>query len=112
MRPSERSLQDERRKKNRMHILIADPDQEFVTLLSYWLHSHGHCLLIARDASETLTLWHERSPDLVLFDLSLPGVNGPEFCQRLRLEGLGLIVVLHEPGRGDEEVRSLELGAD
>lgn len=95
-----------------MHILIADPDQELVTLLSYWLHSHGHHPLIARDASEALKLWHERSPDLVLFALSLPGVNGPEFCQRLRLEGPGLIVVLGEPGREDEEVCSLEQGAD
>lgn len=95
-----------------MKMLIADPDQELVTLLAYWLGSHGHHPLIALDASGTLKLWHERSPELVLFDLSLPGANGPEFCQRLRLEGPGLIVVLGEPGREDEEVRSLEQGAD
>ncbi len=95
-----------------MNILIADPDQEFVTILSYWLRSHGHDFLIAQNASEALKLWHERSPELALIDLSLPGANGPEFCQRLRLEGLGLIVVLAEPRQEDEEVRALEQGAD
>ncbi|HLW00675.1 MAG TPA: response regulator transcription factor [Ktedonobacterales bacterium] len=95
-----------------MNILIADPDQEFVTILSYWLRSHGHDFLLAQHASEALKLWHERSPEIALVDLSLPGANGPEFCQQLRQEGLGLIVVLTEPRLEDEEVRALEQGAD
>jgi DNA-binding response OmpR family regulator len=95
-----------------MHILIGDPDREFVTLLSYWLRSHGHEPLIAQQESALLTLWHERAPDLVLFDLSLPGANGPAFCRRLRLEGAGLIVALSESSGEEEEVRALELGAD
>ncbi len=95
-----------------MNILIADSDQEFVTILSYWLRSHGHDCLTAQDASETIKLWQERSPELVLLDLSLPGANGPEFCQRLRLAGTGLIVVLTEPRWEDEEIFSLEQGAD
>lgn len=98
-----------------MRILIADPDHEFVTILSYWLRSHGHNPLIASDASETLKLWREQSPELALLDLDLPGIDGPEFCQRLRLEGAGLIVVLTTPRQErleDEEVHALEQGAD
>ena len=95
-----------------MNILIADPDHEFVTILSYWLRTHGHDPLMAQDASETLKLWQERTPELALIDLTLPGADGPEFCQRLRLEGPGLIVVLTTPGQEDEEVRALEQGAD
>jgi DNA-binding response OmpR family regulator len=95
-----------------MNILIADPDQEFVTILSYWLRSHGHDFLVAQNASEALKLWRERSPEMVLIDLALPGAGGPEFCQRVRQEGMGLIVVLTEPRQEDEEVRALEQGAD
>ncbi len=95
-----------------MKILIADPDDELVTLLSYWLRTHGHAPLIAQNASETLKLWRERSPELVLLDLSLPGANGPEFCKRLRHEGVGLICVLTDPRHEEEEVRALEEGAD
>ena len=95
-----------------MKILIADPDRELVTILAYWLRSHGHDPLIAQDASETLTHWRERAPDLVVLDFALPGVNGPPFCRRLRQEGTGLIVVLTDPRQGEEEVRALEEGAD
>jgi DNA-binding response OmpR family regulator len=95
-----------------MNILIADPDHEFVTILAYWLRSRGHDPLIAQDANETLTFWRERSPDLALIDLALPGVEGPDFCQRLRLEGTGLIVVLTTPHQEEEEAHALEQGAD
>jgi DNA-binding response OmpR family regulator len=95
-----------------MQILIADPDGELVTILSYWLRSHGHDPLIAQNASETLKQWRERSPDLVVLDFALPGVNGPLFCRRLRQEGTGRIVVLTDPRQHEEEARALEEGAD
>lgn len=95
-----------------MNILIADPDNEFVTILSYWLRSHGHNPLIAQDANETLNIWREQSPELALVDLALPGTNGTDFCQRLRLEGMGLILVLTDPRQEEEEARALEQGAD
>ena len=97
---------------SRMHILIADPDREWVTILSYWFRSHGHDPVLAQDASETRTYWRERSPDLVVLDYALPGINGPKFCQRLRQEGTGLIVVLTDQRQDEEEVRALEQGAD
>jgi DNA-binding response OmpR family regulator len=95
-----------------MNILIADPDHEFVTILAYWLRSHGHDPLIAHNADEALKLWRERSPELGLIDLALPGITGPEFCQRLRLAGTGLILVLSESRQEDTEIRALEQGAD
>lgn len=95
-----------------MQILIADPDREWVTILSYWFRSHGHDPLLAQDASETLTYWRERSPDLVVLDYALRGVKGPQFCQRLRQEGTGLIMVLTNPRQDEEEARALEQGAD
>ncbi len=99
-------------KDGTMRILIADPDDEFVTILTYWLRSHGHDPITARTASEALKLWHERTPELALLDLALPGVDGPEFCQRLRLEGMGLIMVLTNPRHEEDEIRALEQGAD
>ncbi|HEY7356235.1 MAG TPA: response regulator, partial [Ktedonobacterales bacterium] len=95
-----------------MKILIADSDREFVTILSYWLRSHGHTPLVAQDASELLTLWRERSPELILLDFALRGVKGPQFCQRLRQERTGLIMVLTNPCQVEEEARALEQGAD
>jgi DNA-binding response OmpR family regulator len=46
-------------------------------------------------------------------DLALPGANGLQFCQRLRQEGTGLILVLTTPRHAEEVVvEALEQGAD
>lgn len=95
-----------------MNILIADPDHEFVTILAYWLRSHGHRPLSANDANQALKIWRERSPELALVDLALPGADGPTFCRLLRETGVGLILVLTDPTHEEEEVRALEQGAD
>ncbi len=95
-----------------MNILIADPDQEFVSILTYWLHRRGHQTRIARDAHEALQLWREAAPDLALIDLALPETGGAEFCHHLRQTGNGLILVLTESTHEEEEVYALEQGAD
>lgn len=96
-----------------MKILIADPDDEFVTLLTYWLHSHGHNTLTAQNRSDTLHLWREHAPELVLVDLALSeGMSRTDFCRQLRAAGRGNILVLTDPVQIDEEAEALEQGAD
>ncbi len=95
-----------------MKMLIADPDQEFVHIVTYWLRSRGHQSLLARTASQALDLWRTEKPDLAMIDLALPDAGGPAFCRQLRQTGTGLIVVLTDPTHEEEEVHALEQGAD
>jgi DNA-binding response OmpR family regulator len=95
-----------------MKILIADPDQEFVHIVTYWLRSRGHQSILARTAHQALDLWRVEKPDLALIDLALPEAGGPDFCRQLRQIGTGLIVVLTDPTHEEEEVYALEQGAD
>ncbi|HEX6777755.1 MAG TPA: response regulator transcription factor [Ktedonobacterales bacterium] len=95
-----------------MKMLIADPDQEFVNIVTYWLRSRGHQSSIARNAHEALERWRAEKPDLAIIDLTLPGADGADFCLQLRQTGTGLILVLTDPTHEDEEVRALEQGAD
>ncbi len=95
-----------------MNILIADPDHEFVTILAYWLRSHGHYPLSANNAAQALKIWRERAPEIAVVDLALPGANGPEFCRQLREANAGLILVLTDPTHEEEEIHALEQGAD
>ena len=95
-----------------MKILIADPDQEFVHIVTYWLRSRGHQSILAHTASQALDRWRAETPDLAIIDLALPDAGGPDFCRQLRQTGTGLIVVLTDPTHEEEEVHALEQGAD
>jgi DNA-binding response OmpR family regulator len=95
-----------------MTILIADPDDEFVFLLTYWLRRHGQIPLLAQDRHTTLHLWRTHCPEVVVVDLALPETGRTAFCRRLRETGRGRILVLTDPRSLDEEEDALEQGAD
>ncbi len=64
---------------------------------------------------EALAAFEERAPDLVLLDISLPGMDGTEVLTRLRAEprwrDIPVIALTAHAMRGDRE-RLLELGFD
>ena len=95
-----------------MTILIADSDDEFATLLTYWLHRHGQIPLLAQDWRTTLQLWRTHCPDVVVVDLALLETGRTAFCRLLRATGRGRILVLTDPRSLDEEENALEQGAD
>src|SRR3712207_1963057 len=51
-------------------------------------------------------------PDVVLLDLALPGVDGYSACERLRTTNQRAVIFVFSDGSQDDEVRSLEAGAD
>src|SRR6185436_17279414 len=65
------------------------------------------------DGIEGLRRAKEETFDLVLLDLALPGLDGIEVCQRLRLARPSIpILMLTARGSEDEKVRGLKSGAD
>lgn len=65
-------------------ILIVDDAPEIVTLLEDLMEAHGYAAVSAPDAEQGLTKLVREKPDLVLLDLMLPGMDGFEFCRKLR----------------------------
>jgi two-component system response regulator MtrA len=64
------------------------------------------------DGSSALDAFHEASPDLVLLDLMLPGLDGIEVCRLIRAESGVPIIMLTAKGDTADVVRGLESGAD
>jgi DNA-binding response OmpR family regulator len=65
-------------------ILILTQETELTRALSAGLE-RARCRLIAiSDRQAVLTAWRRERPDLVVVDLALPGLDGLEFCRRLR----------------------------
>ena len=65
-------------------MLVADDDGVARAMLDSWLSGSGYGVVEARDGEEALRLAGERSPDLLVVDLIMPGLDGYEVCRRIR----------------------------
>ena len=96
-----------------MHILLAEDDSLLADGLARALRQSGYVVNWARDGIEADVCLAERSPDLAILDLGLPGMGGSEVLRRLRERGQqipALIITAREAV--NERVRLLDLGAD
>ncbi len=67
-------------------VLIVDDDPNARLLVTTLLAYGGHSSLEAASAEQGLRLAIERQPHLIITDLSLPGMSGPQFLRALRAD--------------------------
>ena len=93
-------------------ILIIEDEQNLVEALRYNLEREGHQVVHAYDGLSGLESAKETTPDLVILDIMLPGLDGFELCRLLRRDTDVPILVLTAKGEEIDRVVGLELGAD
>jgi CheY-like chemotaxis protein len=76
------------------NILIVDDNQDGLLVRRSLLEEVGCCVQIASSGDEGLKLYQSQIFDVVVTDYKMPGMNGSEFIQRLRLINPGARVVL------------------
>ncbi len=97
------------------HIVVVEDEQQLAHLIAQTLRDDGHQTEIIRDgqvALDRLTGPGRISPDLIILDLGLPGVDGLTICRRIRRERIVPIVMLTAKSSELDKVLGLELGAD
>jgi len=65
-------------------VLIVDDEPDLVTLLRDQVSMLGHEVGVARDGVEGVQLAMQRRPDVVVTDVIMPNMDGPEMLQELR----------------------------
>src|ERR1700748_3235143 len=75
-------------------ILIVDDDLQITKVLRTALSSQGYSLHVAADGVEGMVVARGWQPDLVITDISMPKMNGIEFCQQFREISSAPIIVL------------------
>ena len=93
-------------------ILIIDDDEKLNRLLTDFLGEFGFKTLTATHPEEGLKKLNQKSPDLVILDVMLPGMDGFEVCKTIRQYSLVPIIMLTARGELMDKVVGLELGAD
>jgi two-component system phosphate regulon response regulator PhoB len=93
-------------------VLVVDDDARVRTVVAWQLEAEGYAVGEAADGQTALEAILADPPDLVILDLSLPGLNGLEVLRRVRERaGLPVIVLSGRSGEGDR-ILGLDLGAD
>lgn len=96
-----------------MRILMVEDEEHLASAVARGLREEGFAVDVV--ASGTDGLWHarERSYDLILLDILLPGTNGFQFCATLRAEGNWVPILMLTAKDGElDEAEALDTGAD
>lgn len=93
-------------------ILIVDDDVNIAELISLYLTKECFDTLMVHDGEEAISSFTTYSPNLILLDLMLPGIDGYEVCREIRKTSSVPIIMLSAKGEIFDKVLGLELGAD
>jgi two-component system response regulator RegX3 len=92
--------------------MVVDSDRHVRSHLCRLLQAHGYDVLEAPDGAEALALLDQEAVDLVLLELSLPGMSGFTLCRAIRARSDVGIVVVTSLQEEVDKVLALEIGAD
>lgn len=96
-------------------ILVVDDEIGALTLIGIMLERGGFSVLKAKDANTALAVLDQSTPDLIILDVMMPGMNGIELCRVIRERNdTHEVPVLILSARGDAEsiMRGIEAGAN
>ena len=94
-------------------VLLVEDDVPLAGMLRSHLEREGYEVVEARDGATALNEVRRRSPDLVVLDIGLPGLDGFEVCRVLR-SGANWVPLVFLTARDseDDRVLGMDLGAD
>jgi DNA-binding response OmpR family regulator len=98
--------------ENKTSILAVDDDVYVLRMLKRALENDGFSVITASNGEQALNLLTEKYPDLVLLDITMPGIDGYAVCIRLREFSRIPIIMITARGTDEEIVKGLEAGAD
>jgi DNA-binding response OmpR family regulator len=94
------------------HILLADDEPAITANLAPFLERAGFRVASVADGLSALSYVQNQSPDLVVLDVLMPGLDGREVLRRLRRAGdLRPVILLTQVGAATERALALEEGA-
>lgn len=94
------------------HILVVDDEVQIRRALKSILTARKYDVVLAANGDEAIDLAIDNPPDLVILDMSMPGITGIEVCHELRNWYEGPILMLSVISSDTEKAAALDAGAD
>jgi two-component system, OmpR family, response regulator MprA len=94
-------------------LLVVDDDDAVTSSLGRGFAYEGYSVKTASSGEEALAIARDYPPDMVILDLTMPGIDGLEVCRRLRKgEDPPLVMMLTARDAPIDQVQGLDSGAD
>jgi DNA-binding response OmpR family regulator len=96
-------------------ILVVDDEIGALTLIGIMLERGGFSVIKAKDANAALAELDKETPDLIILDVMMPGMNGIELCRviRGRTETADIpVLILSARGDAESVMRGMDAGAN
>jgi len=97
------------------HILVVDDEIGALTLIGIMLERGGFNVLKAKDSDSALAVLEQNTPDMIILDVMMPGMDGIELCSVIRQRSdtqFTPILILSARGDADSVMRGMEAGAN
>ena len=93
-------------------ILIVEDEFDLANIIKDYLEKELYEVEICTEGDKAIEIFDKFKPSLVILDLMLPGMNGYEICQNIRIKSTIPILILSAKIDEFDKVKGLNLGAD
>jgi two-component system alkaline phosphatase synthesis response regulator PhoP len=96
-------------------ILIVDDEPDIVEFLSYNIRSAGFNVFSANNGHDAIKIAEEKIPDMIILDVTMPGMDGVETCVKLKqINKLKNTLIMFLTARAEDysQITGLDAGAD
>ncbi len=103
-------------KDRSIRVMVVDDTPQNIQLARFILQRENYEVMEANNAKDALEIIQEKKPSLILSDIQMPGMDGYEFCRRLKADpntqSIPFIFVTAFSRSTKEAARGLQIGAD
>ncbi|MBM7563981.1 response regulator transcription factor [Paenibacillus sacheonensis] len=93
-------------------VLIVEDEAKLRELIADYLDAEGLAWLEAANGDEAVAVFREASPDLVILDILMPGLDGYDVCEAIRKQSDVPVLFLTAKSEEEDELLGYDLGAD
>lgn len=94
------------------YIGVVEDDGNIQNIVSAYLQKDGFNITVVDSAEKALELWENNPPEMWILDIMLPGMDGYEFCKKIRKESDVPIIIISAKDEEIDKILGLELGGD
>ena len=93
-------------------VLLVDDDASIIEMNKLYFEREGYAVSVCMQGDKVMGSFNASSPDLIILDLMLPGMDGTDVCREIRKVSDVPIIMLTAKTDTFDKVIGLELGAD
>jgi len=101
--------------QNKIKVLVADDDNNIINIIRYSINNDQFEILEATNGKEALGMVFSKSPDILILDIMMPGMDGYIVCQELKEHDLTKnlpIIILSAKASIDDKLKAIGFGVD